>query len=257
MIEKKNKIEVSFTPANLDYYEFSKNVVVVIDILRASSAICTALEYGVKKIIPVETVEEAREYQKKGYICAAERKGKIVDGFTLGNSPFNFMNKKFKNKTIILTTTNGTQAIRKAKNARKIAVGSFLNLNAVAEWLINENANSLLLCAGWKNRFNLEDALFAGALAKKLIDSGNFFTQCDSTIASMHLYDKAKKNLNKFLENSSHRIRLKNLNLEKDIDFCLTLNAFNNVPEYIKGAIRIKNNFSPNQIYSKLLQNNS
>jgi 2-phosphosulfolactate phosphatase len=198
-------------------------VVVVIDIFRATSAICTALHHGVEAIIPVSTVEEAQDYKSKGYLAAAERHGEIVEGFELGNSPFSYMGHAVKGKTIVLTTTNGTQAIQASKDAHRVVVGSFCNFTVLANWLIEQNRDVVLLCAGWKNKFNLEDTLFAGAVAEKLFATGNFVNSCDTAQAACQLYSAAKNDLFGFLENSSHRKRLERLNLEKDIRYCLQL----------------------------------
>lgn len=223
-------IQTCFSPAQFQLFNSDDAIVVVIDILRATSAICTGFEHGINKIIPVATIEEAKQYQNLGYVVAAERDGKIVDGFNLGNSPFDYMNDNLKNKDIVMSTTNGTQAISAASNAYKIVIGSFLNLTAVANFLISENRNIIMLCAGWKNKFNLEDSLFAGALASKILVNNGFETQCDSTFAAMHLYDLAHENLFAFLDKSSHRNRLKNLNLEKDIEYCLSTDLCSAIP---------------------------
>jgi len=231
------QIQTCFSPSQYQLFNTENTIVVVIDILRATSAICTGFEYGVSKIIPVATVDEAKEYQTKGFLVAAERDGKIVEGFNLGNSPFDYMNEDLKNKTIVISTTNGTQAIHVAREAYKIVIGSFLNITALANFLVAENKNVLMLCAGWKNKFNLEDTLFAGALSQKIMQSKSFTTECDSTFAAMHLYDLAKEDLFSFLEKSSHRNRLKNLNLEKDINYCLTPDSCSAIPVMVKNSI--------------------
>jgi 2-phosphosulfolactate phosphatase len=206
-------------------------------VLRATSAICTAFEHGVEKIIPVSTLEKALEYKYQGFLVAAERDGCIVDGFDLGNSPFSYMAPELKGKTIVLTTTNGTQAINVAKNAYQIAIGSFLNLNALSNWLIESNRKVILLCAGWKDKFNLEDTLLAGAIARKLLDSKKFESNCDSTRAAMHLMNIAGDDLYGFLKNSSHRNRLDKLNLDDDIRFCLSPNQSTCIPLMKEGAL--------------------
>ena len=134
------------------------------------------------------------------------------------------MNKKVFGKIIAITTTNGTQAIEASKTASKVIIGSFLNLNTVIDFLNKEQKDVLFLCSGWKNKFNLEDTLFAGAAAQALINNFEFKTSCDSTIAAVGLYNSAKDDLFSFLENSSHRKRLSNLELDRDIKYCLTLN---------------------------------
>jgi 2-phosphosulfolactate phosphatase len=223
-------VEVCFSPISYPLFKNDEAIVVIIDVFRATSAICTAFQHGVKSIIPVATVEEALEYKSKGYMAAAERHGEIVEGFQLGNSPFSYMEEAIKGQTIILTTTNGTQAIAAAKDAYRVAIGSFLNLEALSAWLIGQERDVVLLCAGWKNKFNLEDTLFAGAVAKKLKETGKFENSCDTAQAACHLYESANGDLYSFLENSSHRKRLEKLNLEKDIRYCLQKNAAPVIP---------------------------
>jgi len=206
-------------------------------VLRATSAICTALHHGVERMIPVAGLDEARKYKDLGYLVAAERNAVKQEGFDFGNSPFHYMDEQVKGKTIVISTTNGTQAIEAAKDASVIAIGSFLNLSALAEWILPQERDVIILCAGWKNKFNLEDSLFAGALANKLIDSGNFSTMCDSTIAAGYLYERASDDLYGFLEYSSHRKRLKNLHLEDDIRYCLSTDIMQTIPVYQDGGL--------------------
>lgn len=224
-------IEVCYTPQAYPLFHKDNAVVVVIDIFRATSAIVTAFYNGVAKMIPVASVEEAKEYQANGFMAAAERDGEMIAGFELGNSPFGYMNNKVKGKTIAISTTNGTQAIEASRKASKIIIGSFLNLDVVCEFLVEQQKDVILVCAGWKNKFNLEDTLFAGAVVNKLTtENENFTTICDSAIASKHLYNLAKDNLYEFLSNSSHRNRLAKLDLERDINYCLTLNLCPVIP---------------------------
>lgn len=225
------KVEVCFSPALFPVYYSSNNcVVVVIDIFRATSAICTAFQAGIERIIPVSTVDEARQYQAKGYLAAAERHGEVVKGFELGNSPFHYMNKDLKGKELVLTTTNGTKAIERAKAADHIVIGSFLNLDAVCNYLIGLNKNVILLCAGWKDRFNLEDSLFAGAVVEQLAQTETYTGLADSSLAALNVYQSAKQDLNDFLKSSSHRNRLAKLNLNRDIAYCLQTNTMDLVP---------------------------
>ena len=230
-------IEVCSSPALFGLYDASKSIVVVIDVLRATSSMCVAFEYGAEKIIPVAEIEEARQYRKKGFVIAAERNGEMIDGFDFGNSPFDFMGDAVKGKSIAITTTNGTQAIQVSKNAKQVVIGSFLNLDVLCDWLKRQEGNVICLCSGWKNRFNLEDTLLAGAITHQLRSSGSHITSCDSAIAAEHLYLLAKDDLYKFLENSSHRNRLKKLNIGRDIEYCLTPNQTSVIPVLQNGAL--------------------
>jgi 2-phosphosulfolactate phosphatase len=225
------KVEVSFSPELFPVYFQSQDcVVVVIDVFRATSAICTAFEYGAQRIIPVSSIEEALEYKKKGFLVGAERGGEVVEGFDFGNSPFSYMNETVRGKDIVLTTTNGTRALNIAKPAKRIVVGSFLNLTGLCNYLIEQQKDVLLLCAGWKGRFNLEDTLFAGAVVQQLVQHSAFSDLADSAIAAQELYECALPDVEQFLRNSSHRKRLAKLDLEKDINYCLQLDTTDIVP---------------------------
>lgn len=229
--DARKKVEVVFSPALFPVYFNDKDcIVVVIDVLRATSAICSAFENGVKEVIPVATIEEAQQYKDKGYLVGAERKAEVVEGFDFGNSPLTFSDKKFKDQSIVLTTTNGTHAIECAKQADTVIIGAFTNLDAVVQYIEEREKDVLLLCAGWKNRFNLEDTLLAGAIAYKLSQNYRFTDLADSALASINIYEKAKDNMYQFLDNSSHRRRLSRLNLEEDIIYCLTPNLSKIVP---------------------------
>jgi len=231
------KITTCFTPAQYPLFHEDESIVVVVDVLRATSAIATAFENGVAAIKPVATIEEALHFKSTGYLAAAERDGKIVEGFELGNSPYDYERGTIQDQKVVLSTTNGTQAVEAAKHASKVVIGAFVNIAAVAEYLISENKNVIILCAGWKNKFNLEDTLFAGALFQELISNSSFSSDCDSTLAASHLYDFAKEDLFSFLEKSSHRNRLKNLNLDRDIKYCLTPNSCKSVPVLSNGEL--------------------
>lgn len=223
-------IEVCHTPQAYSLFHKENAIVVVIDVFRATSAIVTAFYNGVSKMVPVATVDEAREYQRNGYMAAAERDGEVIEGFELGNSPFGYMNNKVKGKIIAISTTNGTQAIEASRKASKILIGSFLNLDILCEYLVAQKKDVVLLCAGWKNKFNLEDTVFAGAVVEKLTAENNYQVDCDSAIAAKHLYNIAKNNLFDFLSDSSHRKRLAKLDLERDIKYCLTPNQCPVIP---------------------------
>lgn len=229
------EIEVCLSPILIPSYKIDGRIVVVIDIFRATSSICYGIENGATEIIPVASVEECMSYDGKGYLLAAERNGEVVNGFDFGNSPFSYTKEKVADKKVVLTTTNGTHAIQQAKAADKIIIGSFLNLDSLCEWLALQNQDVLLLCSGWKNKFNLEDTLFAGAVVHKLKDDFNHY--CDAAIAAEDMYLLAKDNLRKYLYKSSHSQRLKELNIEDDIQFCLKQNICKAIPVLEEGKL--------------------
>ncbi len=227
---QKKLIEVCYTPADYEYFKGRFDIVVVIDVLRATSAICSAIHNGVNSVIPVSTIEEAKAYQDQGYLVGAERQGEIVDGFDFGNSPFSYMKPELKGKDIVLSTTNGTRAINIAKDAPTVVIGALTNLEFLCDWLIKQNKSVLCLCSGWKDKFNLEDTICAGAIAEALLKTGKFTSDEDTSVAAKYLFLAAKDNYFGFLKSSSHRRRLKRLNLNEDIKFCLTPNQMDVIP---------------------------
>jgi 2-phosphosulfolactate phosphatase len=231
-------LDACFSPALYPVYRNDENIVVIIDILRATSAICTAFENGAEKMIPVATVDEARAWKEKGYLVGAERDAIPLPGFDFGNSPFSYMGDAVKGKTIVITTTNGTQAVEAAKDSYKVVIGSFLNITALCNWLYSEKRNVLLLCSGWKNKFNLEDALFAGAMTEMLTAMAEEeYKLGDACLALKYLYMQARTEPYKFLSRASHKERLAALNLKKDIKYCLTPDQTSVIPVLKNGEL--------------------
>lgn len=229
------EIEVCLSPSLIPSYTIKGRIVVVIDIFRATSSICYGFENGAVEIIPVASVEECKSYEGKGYLLAAERNGEVVNGFDFGNSPFSYTKEKVADKKVVLTTTNGTHAIQQVLSAHKIVMGSFLNLDSICNWIEQQNEDVLLLCSGWKNKFNLEDTLFAGAVVNAL--KNKFTHYCDAAIAAEDMYLLAKGNLREYLYKSSHSQRLKELNIEDDIQFCLKQNICKVIPVLENGKL--------------------
>jgi 2-phosphosulfolactate phosphatase len=227
---KKQTIEVCLSPQLLEHFNCEESIVVVIDVLRATSSICVAFENGAERIIPVSSVTESMTFKQLGFLVGAERNGEMIEGFDMGNSPFSYMGDHIMGSSIALTTTNGTMAINAAKNAHRVVIGSFLNLDALCEWLKEQHENIICLCSGWRNMFNLEDTLLAGAVVERLTSEFRFSSNCDSAIAARYLYQLAKSDLYGFLSNSSHRQRLERLHIEKEVEYCLTPNQTNVVP---------------------------
>ncbi|WP_316746354.1 2-phosphosulfolactate phosphatase [Pedobacter gandavensis] len=225
-------IEVCLTPALLDLYSIEDRVVVVIDVLRATSSMVYGIDNGASAIIPVAQVEDCLNYANEGFLLAAERNGEVVEGYDFGNSPFSYSHEKVNGKTIVLTTTNGTKALHLArKRAHQVVIGSFLNLKSLCDYLRVQDKGVLLLCAGWKDKFNLEDTLFAGAVVREL--RKDFLHFDDSCVAAEDLYDLAKDDLRSYLHKSSHSHRLAELNIEEDVKFCLQLNICTAIPVLI------------------------
>ncbi len=225
------KLEVCLSPALLNLYDTKDTVVVIIDIFRATSTIAAALHNGATRVIPVASVAECIDLGKQisNSITAGERDGKIAEGLEHGNSPSEYPADFVKGKTLVLTTTNGTRLLHMVKDAATIITGSFLNLEAVCDFLAKQNRNVLLACSAWKDRFNLEDTLFAGAVASLLQDQ--YDINCDSTRAAMYIYNASGgKDIISFLKESSHYKRLAAYGLEQDMEYCASLNLHPVVP---------------------------
>lgn len=228
--KQKPSLEVCLSPALLHLYNTRDAVVVIIDVFRATSTITAALHNGARCVIPVASVAEciALGEQIPNSVTAGERDGKIAEGLQYGNSPTEYPEKFINGKTLILTTTNGTRLLHMVSGASAILIGSFLNLEVLSDYLLSQNKHVLLGCASWKDRFNLEDTLFAGAVVSRLQHA--FDVNCDSARAAKHLYDRSGGDFLSFLKDSSHYRRLSAYGLEADMAYCATPNLHPVVP---------------------------
>jgi 2-phosphosulfolactate phosphatase len=242
MANSKPSLYTSLSPALLHLYDVSSSIVVIIDVLRATSTIATSLYNGAKAVIPVDSVAECIRIGKQiDAITAGERDGQVAEGLQYGNSPFEYPAEFIGEKTLVLTTTNGTKLLHMAldKGAKDIVTGSFPNLSAVCDFLIEKKQHVILGCAAWKDRVNIEDTLFAGAVIEKVKE--HFDINCDSSKIAHTLYQEAKDDLYGFMKNkeASHYHRLTNFGLEKDIRYCLTPDSANVLPIYRDGKLEI------------------
>ena len=237
---EKPALFTALSPALLNLYDVSSSIVVIIDVLRATSTIATALHNGAKAIIPVDSVTECIRLGKQiEGITAGERDGLIAEGLSYGNSPFEYPAEFIGGKTLVLTTTNGTKLLHMAldKGAKEIVTGSFPNLSAVCDYLVAMKMPVILGCAAWKDRVNIEDTLFAGAVISRIKD--HFHINCDSSQLAETMYNDAKEDLYEFMKskNASHYHRLSRYGLEKDIRYCLTVDVANILCLYKEGKL--------------------
>ncbi|MFC0875482.1 2-phosphosulfolactate phosphatase [Saccharicrinis sp. FJH2] len=232
-------IDVEISAEHVNTAKIKGKTVVVIDVLRATSVMATALANGAKKIIPVKTAEEvfriAEKYEKP--VKAGERHADKVPGFDAGNSPFEFNNESIQGKVIIMSTTNGTNALLKTTDAQEVIIGSFINLEAVVNYLDQNTNDIVILCSGTNGEFSLDDALCAGAVINKLMTQKDYVLT-DIATAHLHLF-KAEPDLHKALAECKHYKILKKKGLQKDLDYCLSLDVLNIVPVWINGEVRI------------------
>jgi 2-phosphosulfolactate phosphatase len=228
-------IDLCLSPALFKYHDVEKEtVVVVVDIFRATTTICKAFSEGAAAIIPLSSIEEAESMKQYGYLVGAERNVAKCAFADFGNSPFEYSRDKIEGNTIAFTSTNGTKAIEVSENVDTLLIGAFSNISTVADFCLKKELDVLIVCAGWHNRMNLEDSLFGGALAERLLDSGKYAANSDSIEMSLALWKAAESDLQLYLSKSEHVQRLLAHGLDKDISYCLALDTVSVLPIYNK-----------------------
>ncbi|MBE6047213.1 MAG: 2-phosphosulfolactate phosphatase [Clostridium sp.] len=214
--------------------------VVVIDMLRATSVITTAIMNGCKEVIPTLTVEEAFEKRdeigKENCILGGERKAIKIEGFDLSNSPLEYTEEKIKNKTIVLSTTNGTRTLTSCLSAKTIYVGSVLNAAAIAERLVEENKDVVIVNSGSNGQFSMDDYICTGFILKELTSLTTKVYLSDIAKASLKAYE-SYPDITSYIKDARHYGVMVNLNLQKDLKYCVQKNITKEVPKYIDGHI--------------------
>jgi 2-phosphosulfolactate phosphatase len=225
------RLEVCFSPALLHAVrQGTDRNVVVVDILRATTAMCTAFGFGVGSVIPVAGVDEALAKKEQGWLVAGERDGQKLDFADFGNSPVEFRNQSIRGKEIVYCTTNGTRAILDGKRFGRVHIASFINLDTICGHLNRERNDVLIICAGWKDSFSLEDSIFAGAMSDLLVNAFGFLPEGDSVLASMTLWNQAVRSLHKTISQSDHYLRLLGIENRKTLKYCIFPEKFPVVP---------------------------
>ena len=240
MANARPHLYTALSPVLLNLYDASNAVVVIIDVLRATSTIATALYNGARYVIPVDSVAKCIELGRQiNCVTAGERDGQIAEGLSYGNSPFEYSTEFIGGKILVLTTTNGTKLLHMAlyKGAKDIITGSFCNLSAVCDYLKTHQSQTILACAAWKDKINIEDLLFAGAVIHRV--KNEFTIDCDSSGIAETVYLEARDDLYGYMKDkqASHYKRLTNFGLEKDIRYCLTPDQANILLFYENGKL--------------------
>ena len=239
-----NKLETLFIPEEIKNTELADKLVVIIDVLRASSTIVTALANGCHGFIPIlspdQAKKKAQQFEKERALLGGEREGTKIEGFDLGNSPREYKKEAVKDKTIIFSTTNGVKTLEMVKGAHRIIIGSFLNLQAVCNYCTNYRGDILLICAGKEGRFSLEDTACAGMMVNSLRDVflGDH-QEVDANLTAQLLYVKFGNNILEILRKSQHGRYLESIGLDEDLKFCSQLDLFHIVPIFRDGIISI------------------
>lgn len=228
-------VRVCLSTALIPTFKVEDYIVVVIDILRATTSFSVALDRGVSEIRPVPSLRACKKLKREGYLTAAERGAQKVAGFDFGNSPYDFLEADLRGKKLAFTTTNGTRALWAVRHAKKIVAGAFVNMSVLINWLRQQEEPVLLLCSGWKDHVNLEDTLFAGAVATEL--EGDFRVNDDATLVAMSLYQMADHRKKYYLEHSAHFERLVELGMQRDVKYSLRRDLHPVLPYYQDGAL--------------------
>lgn len=236
------KINVLLSPLNAEEMYFTGKTTVVIDVLRATTVIAAALENGAKEIIPVGTLEFAMKVSGNAFgghrLLCGERNTKKIEGFHLGNSPLEYTKETVEGKSIILFTTNGSKAIVKAKFSENLVTCSYLNLKAVADYLLSLDVDFDILCAGDNGRFSLEDTICAGRLISEITKLKKEVELTDSARSSVALDKAFGKSITRMLSGTEHGKKLKDNEFDKDLRFCAKLSKSEVVPFYKEGVIK-------------------
>jgi 2-phosphosulfolactate phosphatase len=233
------KIDVALLPGTIKERDLSSTLCIVLDIFRATSSIVTALANGCEAILPALSIEHAQELaqQSGATLFAGERKSIRIAGYDFGNSPLEFSPEKVKGKQIVMTTTNGTNAIKSTEGAHRTLIGSFLNASAVCADAAASGKDILIVCAGTDGLFSLEDSLCAGLLTEKLAAMSE--TELTDAAQGVRLmYRAAQEDLVANAVPSRNGKRLQDLDLMDDVRYCLRQDALTVVPCYAQGVIR-------------------
>jgi len=241
-----SSIEICFVPELYQHRKTSgsNHVAVVVDVLRATTTITVALACGVQKVIPVNDMNKLSELKKNGAIIVSERDGIQTQYADFGNSPVQLLQANLKDTVIAISTTNGTRALSLVNDAKKILLGAFVNISALCRKLKELNQDIVIVCSGWKYRFSLEDALFAGCICENLTADNHFTFADDSVLASMNLWKNAKNDLLNYASVSEHYQRLYDLGMGESVPYCFELDTCSVVPILEKGVITDFNSVS-------------
>ncbi len=234
------KVDIIFTADEVSQEKTKGKICVVIDVLRATSVMITALHNGAEKIFPFKDIKIIQERCEnlKNIIKCGERNALKIDGFDLGNSPLEFTKEKVFGKDIYMSTTNGTKAVENSLSAEKIIICSFLNIKSVSKKLLEYKKDVVIVCAGTNGKFSLDDTLCAGLIIKEM-QKHTEIQMNDVLLAAVRI-SESHENIKDILKGSTHYERLLSLGFEKDMEHIFSLNKYSIVPEYKNGYISIK-----------------
>lgn len=233
------KIDIILTAADIQPEKIKDKIVVIIDVLRATSVMITALANGAKAVYPYKDIESVLENSKKSksFVLGGERKGLKIEGFDFGNSPLEYTKEAVSGKDMFMTTSNGTRAIENSANgSKKLFIAAFLNVESVAKKILEENNDTVIICSGTDNNFSLDDALCAGEIIRRVKEKNRDIQLTDISLAMKRLAETSL-GIEETLEGSKHFEYLKTIGFYGDMNHCFTMDMFDIVPEYKNGVI--------------------
>ena len=237
------KVDIIISADDINESKIENKIVVVIDMFRATSVIITALNNGCKEVIPYltieETLEHANNFRREEYILGGERKALKIEGFDLSNSPLEYTIDRVENKTILMTTTNGTRTLTKAISAKKVLIGAILNAKAVAEALIEINEDVVIINAGTNGHFSMDDYICSGYIISEMLKKDENIILTDIAKTANLIYE-GHEDILSYVKEASHYSVMKSLNLDEDIEYCLKKSIISKVPEYLGDKIILK-----------------
>ena len=237
------KVDIIISADDISESKIENKVVVVIDMFRATSVIITALNNKCKEVIPYLTIEETLEHAKKlnreSYILGGERRAVKIEGFDLSNSPLEYTQERVENKTVLMTTTNGTRTLTKSTTAKKILIAAMINAKTVAKRLIEINDDVVIINAGTNGNFSMDDYICGGYIINEMLKSNKDLQLTDIAKTASMVYE-GHKDILSYVKDATHYSVMKSLELEKDIEYCIRKSIIDVVPEYYDGKIILK-----------------
>ena len=231
-------MRITMIPASQYIYEedIKGKRVIIIDVLRATSVITTAIANGAQEVVAVKEIDEALSLREEGCIMGGERKALKIEGFDLSNSPLEYTKEAIGGRKIIMTTSNGTNAISRATSASEIIIGCMLNGKAVATHIASSSEDTVIACAGTKGQFSIDDFICAGKILHDIKEQCNAELD-DMCSAALLAYEDHRGNVLEYVKHAAHYKYMLSIGLEDDIEYCFREDETDMVPVYQKGRI--------------------
>ena len=236
------KIDIIISADDINESKLENKIAIVIDMFRATSVITTALSNGCKEVIPFLTIEESKEYadtlNRDEYILGGERKAVKIEGFDLSNSPLEYTKEVVKDKSVLMTTTNGTRTLAKCGAAKRIFIAAMINGKAVAEKLAEINEDVVIVNAGTNGNFSMDDYICSGYIINEILKIRKNVELTDIAKTANMIYE-SNTDIISYVKESTHYSVMRSLGLDDDINYCIKKDIIDIVPEYKDGRIRI------------------